>query len=225
MGNMMDIRTGARAPESLLQDVGAGSDRDERCVDSTPGLLTAIVDQLALGILVADRHRTVIHANRAARAALRGTGVRITPDAKLEALCASDAAALERALGAAAMQRRSLIAVGSERQRLSIAVQPLTMPTAGCKPHAMLLLSKPVLCDSTTLEAFARAHRLTPAETAVLDALCGGYRAKEVAMRTRSSVPTVRGHLRSIYVKTGARNLQALLARVASLPSLADPDG
>jgi DNA-binding NarL/FixJ family response regulator len=221
---MMDIRIGADAPQPLLRDFRDGSDRGDASVDSTTRLLTAIVDQLALGIVVADRHRTVIHANRAARAALRGTGVRITPEAKLEALCASDAAALERALAAAAMQRRSLSAVGSERQRLSIAVQPLTMANAASRSHAMLLLSKPVLCDGTTLQAFARAHRLTPAETAVVDALCRGFRAKEVALRTQSSVATVRSHLRSIYVKSGARNLQALLARVASLPSLAEPD-
>ena len=220
----MDIRMDSAAPGSLLRDYIADAVCNDDGVVPAPALLAAIVDQLALGIVVAEVDGTVVHANRAAHAALFGSGMRIAANGRLESSRTRDAAALDDALSAVAAQRRTLIALGGDRNVLTVAVQPLAMPDeAGRLPRAMLLFSRPVLCDAPALSAFARAHQLTPAENAVVEALCGGLRAKEVAMRTGSSVATVRSHLRNIYYKTGARNLQDLLARIAALPPLAAP--
>ena len=213
------------APGSLLRDYIADAVRKDDGGEPATALLAAIVDQLALGIVVADVDGTVVHANRAAQTALSGSGLRIAANGRLESSRSRDATALHDALSAVAAQRRTLIALGSERNVLTVAVQPLAMPDEAGPPRAMLLFSRPMLCDAPALVAFARAHQLTPAENAVVEALCGGLRAKEVALRTRSSIATVRSHLRNIYYKTGARNLQDLLARIASLPPLAAPHG
>ena len=213
-------------PGSLLREYVAGAVRNDDRAEPSATLLSAIVDQLALGIVVADVDGTVVHVNRAAQAALRGSGLRIGASGRLESNRARDAMALNDALSAVAAQRRTLIALGSERNVMTVAVQPLAMPDdARDPPRAMLLFSRPVLCDAPALVAYARAYQLTPAENAVVEALCGGLRAKEVALRTCSSIATVRSHLRNIYYKTGARNLQDLLARIASLPPLAAPHG
>ena len=117
-----------------------------------------------------------------------------------------------------------MLTLGGDRRPTTVAVQPLaTHPQSRRATSALLLFSRPALCEPAALSAYARVHSLTPSEALVLDALCAGLRAKEVAVRTRSSIATVRSHLRSIYGKTHARNLQDLLARLASLPPMISP--
>jgi DNA-binding CsgD family transcriptional regulator len=223
---MMDLRLDSLAPGSLLREFEPDSRRVDPRAEPAAALLAAIVDQLAMGIVAVDVDGRVVHANRAALEALRGSGLRIAGNGRLESNRARDNAALDNALAAVAKQRRSLITLGSELNPLTVAVQPLTLPgQTGHRQRAMLLFSRPMLCDRPALVAYTCTYQLTPAETAVVEALCGGLRAKEVAVQTGSSIATVRSHLRNIYYKTGARNLQDLLARIASLPPLAAPIG
>ncbi len=133
----------------------------------------------------------------------------------------SDSVALGQALDAAAALRRPLFSLGPAEQPTAVAIQPLlTGALSRRATRAMLLFSKPVLCDSAALSAYVKANRLTRAESAVLSALCAGLRVKEVAQQMKSSIATIRSHLRNIYCKTGARDLHDLLARVAVLPPL-----
>lgn len=55
------------------------------------------------------------------------------------------------------------------------------------------------------LEAFARLHGLTSAETEVVQALAEGACPKRIACRRDVSICTVRAQLHSIYEKTGQR--------------------
>jgi DNA-binding CsgD family transcriptional regulator len=185
------------------------------------GLLGAIVDQIALGIVVVALDGRVLHANRAGLKALFGTGIFIGPEGKLASHSSSDIVAVYRAVSATAAEARTLVVIDSGRLRVTIAAQPLRYPHEGRRrAAAMLLTNVDARADAPAIVAYGHAHLLTRAERSVLLALSGGLRAKEVAATTRSSVATVRSHLRSIYQKTGARNLQDLLARVAALPPL-----
>ena len=131
----------------------------------------------------------------------------------------ADATALRRAIGATAGLRRSLVVLGSGQQSVAVAVHPLSpSPGRPAPRRALLLFGRTGMCDGLARSAYARAHRLTPAEVTVLDALCEGLRAKEVALRLQSSIATVRSHLRSIYHKTGSRDLRDVLAQLAVLP-------
>ena len=198
---------------------GPAESADGRVCDLLPPLLAAVFDQIALGIAIVGIDGVLIHANQPAIAALDAAGLRISARGTIESVRPCDNIALESALAAAAAQRRTIIALGGDRRPTTIAVEPLATQSrrAAC---AMVVFGRAALCEPATLDVYARAHNLTPSEETVLDALCTGLRAKEVALRTRSSIATVRSHLRSIYRKTHARNLQDLLVRLASLPPM-----
>jgi DNA-binding CsgD family transcriptional regulator len=185
------------------------------------GLREAIIDQLALGIVVVALDGRVLHANRAGLKALLGAGLFIGHEGKLASHCTGDVVALYRAVSATAAEARTVVVIDSGRLRVTIAAQPLRYTHEGRRrAAAMLLMNVDAHPDASAIVAYGDAHLLTRAERSVLLALSGGLRAKEVAATTRSSVATVRSHLRSIYQKTGVRNLQDLLARVAALPPL-----
>ena len=189
--------------------------------DAIPALLAVLFDQLPHGLMVTTLDGHVLHANRSGIAAMSGNEVWIDADMRLVTQRPTDATALRRALAATAGLRRSLVVLGAGHGTLAVAVQPLLhLNGMQTPPRALLLFGKAALCDVLALGAFGRVHRLTPAEIAVLDALCEGLRAKEVALRLHSSIATVRSHLRSIYHKTGSRDLRDLLTQLAVLPPL-----
>ena len=216
----MDTFVSQHAFELPPPKLSAAAVRATRDNHGSP-LLTAVFEQLGLGVAVTMLDGLVLHLNQAARRALRDSAFDVGDDGRLFSLRATDAAALRSALSAATLERKSVIVVGDKRKGVTIAVQPLDFVVAGCPAKGvMLLFSLGPKLNASAVAAYADAHQLTPAESAVVAGLCDGLQAKEVAQRTRSSIATVRSHLRSIYYKTGARNLQDLLARVASLPPL-----
>jgi DNA-binding CsgD family transcriptional regulator len=60
---------------------------------------------------------------------------------------------------------------------------------------------------------FVRAHGLTRREAELMAALAGGSDTRQLAARLYISENTVQDHLKSIFVKTGARNRRVLMAR------------
>jgi len=181
----------------------------------------AIVDQLALGIIIVALDGRVLHANRAGLRALLAAGIFVHSDGQLGSHRTSDLVAVHRAVSATAAQARTVVEIDSGTLRVTIAGQPLAYHHDGRRRSAaMLLATVDARADASAIAAYGDAHLLTRAERSVLLGLSEGLRAKEVAATTRSSVATVRSHLRSIYQKTRARNLQDLLARVAALPPL-----
>jgi len=221
----MDTLVSHHAIELPPAELAAPPARATRDKPESP-LLVAVVEQLGLGVAVTTFDGLVLHLNQAARRALRDSAFDIGDDGRLFSLRGSDAGSLRNALAAAALERKSVIVVGDRRKGLTIAVQPLDFLSGGRPAKGvMLLFSLGARLNASAVTAYGDAHQLTPAESAVVTGLCDGLQAKEVAQRTGSSIATVRSHLRSIYFKTGARNLQDLLARVASLPPLGQYGG
>jgi DNA-binding CsgD family transcriptional regulator len=70
------------------------------------------------------------------------------------------------------------------------------------------------------VQSFALAHRLTPAETGVLQGLCGGRSPLEIAHAQCVAISTVRTQISSIRAKTGADSIRDLVQQVATLPPL-----
>jgi len=60
-------------------------------------------------------------------------------------------------------------------------------------------------------EAFAKLYNLTGAELRVLEAMVPGLTVKEAADLLRLAEPTVKTHLRRIFVKTGTSRQTELL--------------
>jgi DNA-binding CsgD family transcriptional regulator/aryl carrier-like protein len=67
-----------------------------------------------------------------------------------------------------------------------------------------------------SVERFAREHRLTAAESKVLELLDSGLRTDEIAAQLTVRVSTIRSHLKRIYVKTRASGQRALLDQLAA---------
>ena len=210
-------RRDAGIPEAEFMPFAEGV--DDPVPETIPALLAALFDQLPHGVMVMTLDGYVLHANRSGIAAINGTDIWIDADMRLIVQRPADATVLRRAIAATAGLRRSLVVLGSGQCSLAVAVHPLSPSPGGRTPRrALLLFGRAALCDALAMSAFARTHRLTPAEITVLDALCEGLRAKEVALRLESSIATVRSHLRSIYHKTSSRDLRDVLAHLAMLP-------
>lgn len=188
-------------------------------VDET-SLLAAMVDEIDYGLLLLDCQQRVVHANHAARSELHPQHPLQLAEARLQARQTPDAALLRDAL-ADVFQRghRKLITVGLPAHRVSISIVPLA-PGGAAPSWALVLIGKPQVCQDLSVEAFARAHKLTPVETLVLKGLCRGARPAEIARCHNVALSTVRTHVGSIRSKTSVPSIGALVRTVSMLPPL-----
>jgi DNA-binding CsgD family transcriptional regulator len=157
--------------------------------------------------------------NHAARRELEREHPLQVLDNQLIATSANDTGTLQDALAAAHRGLRRLLTLGRGEQRVGVSVVP--MSEAGAAADATLLvLGKRSVCEQLSVQGYARAVALTPAETRVLEMLCAGVQPVEVASRQGVAVSTVRTQIGSIRAKTGANSIRELVRQVAVLPPL-----
>lgn len=180
--------------------------------------LAAAVDELDYGIVLLVDGLNVVHANDAALAELDDGHPLEIHGRELRARMGRDIAALHEAVSAAAERGlRRLLKLGKEGASATISVVPLE--PAGSGPRAVLVvLGKRAMCETLTVQGFARTHGLTGAETRVLVELCDGYPPAEVATRCGVAMSTVRSQIGSVRQKTGAQSIRALVRQIAVLP-------
>ena len=177
--------------------------------------LAATLDEVDYGMLLLIDTNHVVHANHAARVELDGDHPLQLLGRELRARHAHDVAALHTALQNAALRGlRKLLALGAGARRISASVVPIGDATT------LLIMSKRQVCESLSVQGFARSHGLTPAETRVLVALCQGVPPGDVAVELGVGIATVRSQIGSIRQKTGAESIRALVRQVAVLPPL-----
>jgi DNA-binding CsgD family transcriptional regulator len=82
------------------------------------------------------------------------------------------------------------------------------------------VLGKRSVCEQLSVQGYARAVSLTPAETRVLELLCNGVQPTAIAVQQGVAVSTVRTQIGSIRAKTGANSIRELVRQVAVLPPL-----
>ena len=187
---------------------------------STPHWLALMLDEIDYGmLLVADDH-VVLHANHAARLDLDDLHPLQMIGAELRVRHSADMLPLHEAMSAARQRGlRQFVALGEAAERITAAVVPL--PAAdGDETLTLLVLGKRRMCEGLSVHGFARQHRLTPAETRVLAALCDGRRPNDIAAAQHVAISTVRSQIGSPRAKTGAANIRALVQQVAVLPPL-----
>ena len=183
-------------------------------------LLVATLDEIDYGMLLVDSAAEVLQCNRAARVELGEHPLRLLGN-RLSARELRDMVPLRKALLDACLRgRRRLLIVGAPPQRKTLAIVPLQIARDGGTSTALVMLAKREVCVCLSVEAFARAHRLTWAETRVLKALCGGARPSAIALAHGVGMATVRSQLRAIRAKTGTADVGSLLRLVAVLPPM-----
>jgi DNA-binding CsgD family transcriptional regulator len=182
-------------------------------------MLGPLLDEIDYGLMLLDAEGVrVLVANRAARLeCAAGRALRLDGE-RLLAAHPGDAAPLAIAVLDAARGRRSLIALGGDEEPLTLAAVPVAL--TGTRHSALLIIGRRQLCETLSVDMFARRHGLTSAESHVLRALCDGLAPAGIAAQSGVSVSTVRTQVAAIRSKTAAGSIRELVRRVAALPPI-----
>jgi len=188
-------------------------------IQNTPPLatvITTLLDELDYGVMLASDQGRVAYLNRAAQGLLDEGSLVAASDSRLRAARLADRQTLADALAGAERGLRRLVTLGDALDRVTVALIPLrTTP-----PFTVLIFGRRRLCERLSLQWFARAHGLTPAESAVLERLSEGLDPSEVAQMHEVGMATVRTQVKEIRGKTGAHSIRSLLHQVALLPPM-----
>ena len=177
-----------------------------------------MLDALTPGLLLVNEVAEVRYANRAAVRDCTGGSALHFDGRRLRLSSAGDRDDLLQALAAARRGRRSMLNLRHEKQAVSVGVVPLQAHQADGDAVALLVLGRRPECDPLSLQFFAQMHRLTAAESAVLNGLCEGLRPSQVAERGGVALSTVRSQIDSIRQKTRARGVHDVVRMVQMLP-------
>ena len=182
--------------------------------EAPDALLPRLLDEIDYGMMLVDVDGgRLLLANRAARLECADGRLLRCAGERLQASRNADAAPLALALLDAARGKRTLLTLGAEGATLTLAVIPLA-------PGALVIVGRRQLCETLSVEMFARCHRLTAAEVHVLRALCSGLPPARIAAEFGVKLATVRTQVASIRSKTAAANIRELVSRIAALPPI-----
>ena len=222
---MSDPQNLSVIPEPVVRPEAVGTAAQQPPLDSLERVseqaLSAAVDALAYPMMTLQADGLLLHANKAAMDVL-GVGEIFVLSATGQVV---PKPATRRAEFVAAMQA----AAGGQMQQLIWAEGKLTVhaslrllgpaATSAAAPHVLLMMAPPAdaVFDAT---GFAVSHRLSNAETRVLEALMHGNHAEDTAKRLGVGVATVRSQIAAIRKKTGHDNVASLLVTLGDLPPL-----
>lgn len=184
----------------------------------------AVLDRLAVPVLLLDGERRAQFVNKAARRlverrdglSLQGGELRGATPAETEEIRRTVEGALKDAQSAADDTLHSCcLRRPSHGRPLLLMVSALAPSgTAGPLAGAAVFVSDPDTRPSFAPETTARLYGLTPAETRVLGALIEGQRAEEIAEQNKVSIATVRSQIKSLLAKTETQRQAELVALV-----------
>lgn len=185
------------------------------------GLLARVLDEIDHGLLLVDLTGRLLHANRPARRELAGGRALREVDGMLWAALPAWQARIRQALRDAERDCRSMVELDAEGEPLSLAFVPLAMLHGSATIDTVLIMcSRRSTCGTLTMQMFARAKRLTPAEQAVLTQLCAGHGAQEIACLQGICVSTVRTHIKNVRQKTGRSSVRELVRELSRMPQI-----
>ncbi len=230
---MLELFDGAPAPDSRsvpatglrpalrpLQYSGP----ERRSGVATARRLAQVLDLVDYGVLLMQDGERVAAVNKAAQQALGEGHPLLLDQGRLGTRQARDELPLHEAIqGARERGLRRMVRLGARQAvggMAAVAVLPLAPLGHELQHGVVLLLSRRRVCETLTVDAYARAHALTPAESQVLRGLCEELTPLQIAERQGVGLATVRTQIGSIRSKTGAGSIRALVQQVALLPPL-----
>lgn len=184
-------------------------------------LMARVLDEIDHGLILLDLTGRLLHANHPARRELGLARSLSAVDGMLVAGTRQQQAELRQALAEAERGRRSIVELPHVAQPLSLAFIPLDPREVGAAIDTVLVMcSRSSGCETLTMQMFARAKRLTPAEQRVLTQLCAGCRVEDIASLQGVQLSTVRTHIKSLRQKTGASSIREIVRRMACMPQM-----
>lgn len=217
---MFDLSSTAVAQSGMRAGLAAmGSPPPADVLDRCMPWFAAVLDEIDYGLVLLDANAQVVHLNQAARVELDDGHPLQRRGRAIRARRAQDEPALADAFDAARRGLRRMLALGDAKHPVNVAVVPVVGP-GGVGSATLLMLSKREVCETLSVQGFARCHRLTGAETRVLVELCRGTPPGEIASELGVAVSTVRTQIGNVRLKTGAASIRALVRQMAVLPPL-----
>jgi DNA-binding CsgD family transcriptional regulator len=218
-----------RRVEQVLPYVKRALQLRQRCqqIERRTGLHAAALDAMAIGIVICNAAGHVVWANACAEALGRaGAGILLAPRGReIASVLPSQSKELAALIHSTATGGAggALTLKGSDRSgKLVVLVTPLPRAlfhTYG--PRHVLLSIRQVLDDPPfSARTLAALFGLSPAQGSLAMALYEGKTFEEIAAERGVKVSTLRTHLASVLVRTGAKNTRELVRMLATLPPL-----
>lgn len=214
MSNMLNAAFLDPDPQ-LPQAASAGYDVP---LDAEQDCLHLLFDEISHGMLVVSPQGRVLHSNRAARDEMTRNGVLFVRQDELQTMSPMDGKLLHAALAKAGGGIRSLVKLSGSGITLMLSALPLKNNSGTYCEQIALFFERRGICDSGMFVFFARSHRLTRTEEQVLNLLCRSMSTPDIAKELDVAVSTVRSHVRSLCIKTGAKGAREMVNRIATLP-------
>lgn len=188
--------------------------------------LAAALDRMSAAVFLLDPAGAIVHANAAAqRLMAEGKIVRDAAGALLPRFRAGRkalAGALDSIRATALTSRGLPLAMAGDDEFVGTLI-PLTQMSpnnVGSHRAAAILCVRPAILETTDAAAtFAERHGLTPRELSVLTAIVEHGGIFETAAALGLSEGTVKGYVKAVFQKTGARRQADLVRMVAGFAS------
>lgn len=187
-------------------------------LNNAPDYLHLLFEEISHGMLVITPQRRVLHSNRAARDEMAQHGVLYVRQDELQTLSPIDGKLMQGAIERASGGIRSLVKLSGSGITLTLSAIPLQQQQSTPCEQIALFFERRAICDSGMFVFFARSHSLTCTEEQVLNLLCRSMTTPDIALALDVAVSTVRSHVRSLCIKTGAKGARELVNRIATLP-------
>ena len=205
----------------------AAIDRQLRASVAQTGVLEHALDQFDTGVIVVDRHGTVVRTNRAADQIIAADdglsigreGLRAAHTADGRQLRALIAESIRTSLGLhtecggwMTLRRRS------ERRPYCVLLSPVGVlgTEQGSAPGAaVIVVADPDRRRTVPTAALQQLWQLTPAESRLAASLAAGLDLKEAAAQLEIRISTARQYLKRVFAKTDTHRQAELVVLVA----------
>jgi DNA-binding CsgD family transcriptional regulator len=180
------------------------------------------LDASRAGVVLVDRQRRVVHANRAGLAMLADGDLIHAPGRQLDLPGEIVPGALSRAIEGASEAVAGSRGLGVPARRadgrpLTVQVMPLERRGRSDTPSravAAVFISDAASGPATSADILSLMFDLTPAESRIFTLVVDGLELAEIGVQLSISPTTAKTHLARIYAKTGKNN-RADLVRLA----------
>ena len=186
-------------------------------------LSSAILDHLAIPILLVASDRSVQYMNTAGRTLVEADNAVVITNSILGTHDAADTERLKVAVASTCANRSGRVVVlGGKDAPLPLValILPFGTPAQAEHSRALVLLRTAKEVNDVLTNSLRRLFRLSPAEASIAAALGTGMDLNELAQQRQVKLNTLRSQVASIMAKTGTRRQAQLVALVARIDSV-----